>query len=365
MAFSIVLRGLGTLPITNMELFTHKRIHELLMTASRPVFVSDERIDGDSLGAALAMVSFMKQQGKFVEVFVAEAVPEQYRSLPHVDHCTTNLSVFENDAIDLVVVFDCSDAAFVSGLVSKIPSSPTVINIDHHKTNSRYGHVNQVLVDAPATAEVVFRFFEANHVIPSKDASTCLLTGLCFDTNAFSNSGTNERALDVASQLILNGARVQDVIRTMFHNRSISALRVWGAALERLADYPTMNLVTTCLTRKDIEDNHVSDDEIDGLSNFLNLVTDTDTLFVLRETKEGGIKVSMRSRTQDVSAIAHAHGGGGHAKAAGFTILNASLLEHESAWCIHHEEEIKQIERVIRFQEFLSPNKMSPNLPKP
>ena len=337
-----------------MEFFTHKRIFDTLLAAEHPVFVSDERIDGDSLGAALAMVNFMKQNGKSAQVFVAEPVPEQYRGLPHVECCTTDRNVFHHDTIDLVVVFDCSDGAFISGLVSMIPSSPTVINIDHHKTNPRYGHINQVLTDAPATAEVVYRFFEANHVIPSKDASTCLLTGLCFDTNAFSNSATNGRALDVASQLILSGARVQDVIRTMFHNRSISALRVWGAALERLADYPEMNLVTTCLTRKDIEDNHVSDDEIDGLSNFLNLVTDTDTLFVLRETKDGSVKVSMRSRLNDVSKIAAAHGGGGHAKAAGFTIANSRLVcTEDQRWQIDRTGTPERIEDVTRVSEFL------------
>jgi len=337
-----------------MELFTHKRIHELLLSAAHPVFVSDERIDGDSLGAALAMVNFMKQQGKHPKVFVAEPVPEQYRFMPHVDMCTTDIAVFNDERIDLVVVFDCSDSAFVSGLVERIPSSPTVVNIDHHKTNTRYGHVNQVLTDAPATAEVVYRFFEANHIVPTKEASTCLLAGLCFDTNIFSNSGTNERALDVASQLILSGARVQEVIRTMFHNRSISALRVWGSALERLADYPELRLVTTCLTRKDIEENHVTDDEIDGLSNFLNLVTDTDTLFVLRETKEGGIKVSMRSREQDVSAIAKAHGGGGHAKAAGFTIPEAKLVcTAEDCWKIDQQGIVRHIHDVTRVSEFL------------
>ncbi len=337
-----------------MELLTHKRIHELLLTCMCPVFVSDERIDGDSLGSALAMVNFMKQQGKHPQVFVAEPVPEQYRFLPHVDACTTDLCVFEDDRIDLVVVFDCSDAAFVSKLLEHIPSNPTVINIDHHKTNARYGHVNQVLVDASATAEVVHRFFEANHIVPTKESSTCLLAGLCFDTNVFSNSGTNERALDAASQLILSGARVQEVIQTLFHNRSISALRVWGSALERLCDYPAMRLVTTCLTRKDIEDNRVTDDEIDGLSNFLNLVTDTDTLFVLRETKEGGIKVSMRSREQDVSAIAKAHGGGGHAKAAGFTIPNARLVCVDlDCWQIEQQGTNRKIEDVTRVSEFL------------
>ena len=309
-----------------MEAYLHRQIHTLLSKAVEPVFISDERIDGDSLGASLALADYMASYGKIVPVYVASPIPEQYQGLPRIHQCTTDLQVFENTEIDLVVVFDCSDDKFIAGLVDRIPGSPTVINIDHHATNNRYGHVNQVVVDAPATAAVIHRFFEENQIIPSKDAATCLLTGLCFDTTAFSNAATDERALTAASKLLLSGARVQDVIHAMFHNRSISALRVWGLALERIVENKEKTLISTYLTREDIKKNQVTDDEIDGLSNFLNLVMDVDTLRVFRETSDGHIKVSMRSLTQDVSVIAKQNGGGGHQRAAGYVILDARLI---------------------------------------
>ncbi len=335
-----------------MELLTHRRIYDLLLAAQNPVLVSDVRLDGDSLGSMMAMYHFLREHGKSSRVYVAETVPEQYQFLPDVHVCSTDATIFQDSTIDLVVVFDCSEAAFVSSLVERIDGNPIVINIDHHKTNPKYGHVNQVIIDAPATAEVVFRFLDANNVVITKHVSTCLLAGLCFDTNMFSNSATNECALDTASQLILHGARVQDVIRTMFQNRSIGALKVWGAALERLTNYPEMRVMTTVLTRNDIETHQVTDDEIDGLSNFLNLVADTDTLFVLRETKEGGVKVSMRSRVLDVSKIASAHGGGGHAKAAGFTLPSASLIENDSIWCVSRGNEAHPIAHALKFDQF-------------
>jgi phosphoesterase RecJ-like protein len=176
---------------------------------------------------------------------------------------------------------------------------------------------------------------------------------MCFDTSAFTNSATNERVLNSASELILLGARVQDVIRTMFHNRSLGALRVWGAALERLVEHEATKIVCTCLTRKDIEENDVDDDEIDGLSNFLSLVTDTDTLIVLRETSDGGVKASMRSRTHDVSAHAKLFGGGGHAKAAGFTIANTCFVcENGTDWKLNIDGVHSEIHEALRFGKF-------------
>src|SRR3989338_8584578 len=322
-----------------MESYLHHQIHTHLLNARHPVFISDERIDGDSLGSALALADYLAQQGKIVPVYVASPIPEQYQRLPRIHQCTMDVSIFEHPDIDVVVVFDCSDASFIQKILERVTCDPIVINIDHHKTNSRYGQVNQVIVDAPATAAVIHQFFEANQILPSRDAATCLLTGLCFDTTAFSNSATNERALDAASKLLLQGARIQDVIQAMFHNRSISALRVWGLALERLEEDSKQGMITTYLTRKDIEGNHVSDDEIDGLSNFLNLVTDMDTLQVLRETADGHVKVSLRSLTKDVSKIAQAYGGGGHMRAAGYVISNARLVcDVNQCWRVEREQ---------------------------
>ena len=321
-----------------MEDLIHKQIYSELLHARHPLFISDERVDGDSLGSALAVVDYLKGQGTYPLVYVSEPVPAQYHHLPHLDQCVNDLTIFENEEIDLVVVFDCSDERYVQRLVELIPNKPLVINIDHHKTNTRYGDINQVVVGAPATAQVVHQFFEANQILPSRDAATCLLMGICFDTGAFTNPATNNRSLDIASSLVLLGGRIHDVIRSMFQNRSLTALRVWGLALERLHENELFDGLVTCLTRKDIDEHSVEDDEIDGLSNFLSLVTDTDFLAVMRETKDGHVKVSMRSTSRDVAKLARERGGGGHERAAGYLIQNSTLVcDDHGCWRVQQE----------------------------
>jgi len=118
---------------------------------------------------------------------------------------------------------------------------------------------------------------------------------------------------------------------TFPQSRSVSVLRIWGAALERLRRHPERLIVATFVTRADMEENGVTEDEVDGLSNFLNLVTDADVLFVMRETADGGIKVSMRSTGPDVSRVAKAMGGGGHVKAAGFTAFGR-VCDDKGCW---------------------------------
>ncbi len=309
-----------------MEAYLHRLIYDRVASAKRPLFIPDERIDGDSLGASLAMADFLAGRGVPVKLYVKSEIPEKYKFLPHIEWCTTDVSVLNDPEIDLVVSFDCSDGKYVTDLVARIPSHPTIVNIDHHATNPRYGHVNLVVTSSPATAEVVHRWFMENELVPTREAATCLFAGICFDTTAFSNGATNERAFEAASALIAYGARPREIVRKLYLNRSVSALRLWGTALERLRQHPEHGCISTYLTLRDLQEAAVSEEEVDGLSNFLNFVTESDTLCVLRETSEGSVKISMRSTTKNVAAIAKAMGGGGHIRAAGFSVPNARIV---------------------------------------
>ncbi|GEM_PF-155804 len=324
-----------------MDSYTARRIHEIILAAKKPLLISDERIDGDSLGSSLAILDYLKRLGRSPQVYVCEAVPEKYRFLPHAELCTTDKTVFDDPDVDLVISFDCSDGAYIRGLTSKLPGRPTVVNIDHHATNLRYGDVNLVIVGSPATAEVVYQFFVVNGIEPGKDAAICLLAGLCFDTTIFSNSGTDERAFRAASDLLMRGARIQDVIRALFRNRSVALLRLWGTALERLTLHPIHGFIATFITRADMTEHNVTDDEVEGLSNFLGLVTEAHTIIVMKEGPNKDVKVSMRSQRHDVSAIAKSFGGGGHVKAAGFTFPNASLEEKNAAWYLARDQKVE------------------------
>ncbi|MBU0646046.1 bifunctional oligoribonuclease/PAP phosphatase NrnA [Patescibacteria group bacterium] len=331
-----------------MQSYIHRQIHEELLKAKHPVLISDERIDGDSLGSSLAMADYLKRLGHDIQVYVPKPVPEQYHKLPLMDLCTDDQAIFQNADIDLVAVFDCSDPDYVSRLVEQIPRSVKVINIDHHATNPGYGDINQVVATAPAASQIVFDFYQENKIIPSRDAATLMLMGICSDTGVFTNGATNAGSLDAGSELILRGAQVQDIIRLLFRNRSVEALRIWGAALGRLVEHQPTGFVWTFLTKQDMESSGVSEEEIGGLSNFLSLVTDVDTLIVFRDSIEGGVKVSMRTRSGNVAEIATAFGGGGHIKAAGFSLDNSYLTLKDETWGIVQDGQYATIEELFK-----------------
>lgn len=331
-----------------MQSYIHRQIHEELLQAKYPVLISDERIDGDSLGSSLAMADWLKNQGHQIQVYVPKPIPEQYHKLPLINLCTDDQSLFNNPDIDLIIVFDCSDSDYVSHLVARIPRRVKVINIDHHASNSLYGDINQVVTSSPAASQIVFDWYKENKIIPSRDAATLMLLGICFDTGAFSNSATNADSLDVGSQLILYGAQVQDIIRQLFQNRSVEALRIWGAALGRLYEHKDTDFVWTFLTKQDMDSSGVSEEDIGGLSNFLSMVTDVDTLVVFCDSQERKVKASMRTRSGNVAEIATAFGGGGHVKAAGFTLDNSYLAVKDEVWGVVQNGQYVTIKEIFK-----------------
>jgi phosphoesterase RecJ-like protein len=78
----------------------------------------------------------------------------------------------------------------------------------------------------------------------------------------------------------------------------------------------------------------VDEESTEGISNFLAAVLDAPTIMVLREASGGLVRGSLRTvEDRDVSKLAISLGGGGHKKAAGFTV-RGRLAEVDGTWKI-------------------------------
>jgi len=89
----------------------------------------------------------------------------------------------------------------------------------------------------------------------------------------------------------------------------------------RLTKKENSDMAYTYLTIKDLTQYGINDDDVEGISNFLNKLDGAKVSLFIKETADGKIKGSFRTTNDDVdvSALAKKMGGGGHKKAAGFT----------------------------------------------
>lgn len=306
-----------------------QKLYRTILKSKNILVVVHQKPDGDALGSASAFLGFLKKQKKQITAFCVSSVPKHYFYLPFVREFTNDSTIFEKK-FDLICVLDSGDLQ-QAGLIDFFPkmlSRPLVVNIDHHATNTQFGDLNLCFPKASSTAEIIYLFYKENKIFIESGVATGLLTGILTDTSNFINSATNATCVQAASDLLICGARLGNITNSLVRNKSISALQLWGRALENLRENKELGIASTVITQKDLkETSTIGSEAMEGIANFLVAVLDIPVIMVLQETLDGLIKGSLRSTSRDVSKIAQLLGGGGHKKAAGFSVKGEIILK--------------------------------------
>ena len=299
-----------------------KQIHHALNLGQSFIIVPHQNPDGDALGSATALAEYLMHLNKPVQIFVPAPIPKKLAFLPHLHLATNDPAIFEQTDKDTIVVLDSGDLAY-AGIAHLVPRPHhTLINIDHHATNQKYGRVNLVVPNASATSQIIFYLFKQNRVPYSHQAATALLTGLVGDTENFTNQATGSETLAIGGELMRGGANLKLIGQNLNKNKTPNILKLWGVIFSRLTKVEKMDLVYTYMTRADVAKYEITEDqESEGIANYLNNLGEAKIILILKEAADGKIKGSLRTTKEgtDVSLIARKLGGGGHKKAAGFT----------------------------------------------
>lgn len=318
-----------------MSNFIYRQIKEEIEQAQNILLLTDERIDGDTIGSTLGMFHVLTEAGKNVQIFSPKPLQESFLFLPGVEMIRRDEGIFEEEGIDLVIIFDCADGEYIKPLLPRMKQHAPLIVFDHHATNPKYGSINLIEPNAASASDVVWRFLKAVGFEMNKKAAQCILTGICTDTDAFSTGNTTAACMDAAHELSKFGAKLQEIVKHTMMNKSIPSLKLWGLAFERLHHNDQFDAVATAIKSKDLKKLKATQDDLEGLSNFLNaMVEGAETIMVMYEKEEGSVKGSLRSRTRNVAKLAKRYGGGGHVRASGFDIKKATLEEKDGQWFI-------------------------------
>jgi len=271
--------------------------------------------DGDTLGCGLALASVLKRLGKKTYIFSADPVPENLLFLPGIK--TIHAGKLPPGSFEAAVLLECSTPGRAGYLGGTLEKCGVVLNIDHHRTFEPYGHVNYVNPAASSTAEILYGFFEKMKIPLTRHEAECLYVGLATDTGRFHYPSTTARAHEVASGLIRAGAGTAEINNLVYSTRAFPALKLLGAALNRLELSDGGKTAVSFLTRKDIVSAGASTQHAEDIVNYGLMVPGTGVSVMFRE-EEGRIAVNFRSKgAVDVSLIAKKLGGGGHRNAAG------------------------------------------------
>ncbi len=300
------------------------------------VVLAHENPDGDAVGSALGVCTFLKELGKTDIDVLFKEYPETFNFLPNSDMIKQE-STFER--YDMAIVVDCPNSDRVSKEYRKfIENAKIIVQFDHHLRNSMFGDYNVVNPVAPACSQILVSALEYLKIDISKDVATCLLAGIITDTGGFRFNSTTAETFEFAAWCLSKGINVAKVYKEAMMTKTITQFKAEKLALDRLEFFNDDKITFTYITKQDIDELGIKSGELDGIAGVGITIKDVEVAIFARE-KDDGFKISFRSNNIDVSDICMLFGGGGHKLAAGCQI-DSSIEEVRKAVV---EETIKHL----------------------
>jgi bifunctional oligoribonuclease and PAP phosphatase NrnA len=311
-------------PQTTQTTSDLQAIVDALRRNDRFLLITHENPDGDALGSILAAKLMLDALGKDSVMYLSgkAPLPAEYKFMP-LDGLSRELPDDVGDRV--LFALDCANESRLGEGEAALESAPTVLNVDHHHDNTRFGNVNLVLADASSTGEIVRDLARELGVELTPDLAEALYVALVTDTGRFQYANTTPKALRLAAELVEAGADVHRVFQSVYETVQLAKLKLLARALERAQVYEGGGLVVSYLLRSDFAEVGAAEPYSEGIIDFLRAVEGAEMAALIREPPMPGRparRVSLRSSSDeiDVSAIARASGdGGGHRQAAGFS----------------------------------------------
>jgi phosphoesterase RecJ-like protein len=272
--------------------------------------------DGDTLGCSLAFAEALRTAGKAVWIVIPPPLPEMYAFLPGFG----DIRDAPPDGVDpgLVFFFDSGNIERSGSSVKRIASHATVVNVDHHPSNSRFGDLNVIVSEAAAVGQLVMRMLD-HFVYPiTPTIATNLYVALLTDTGGFRHENTTPQALDDAARLARLGADPGHIATQVYKMRPETTLKLSGLALATMRVELEGRLAWAKVTRRMLREAGAVMAESEGIIDTLNSIAGLELAIIFKEVQSDLTKISIRSRgTVDAAAMCAIFGGGGHIRAAG------------------------------------------------
>ena len=289
-------------------------IKERLEKAKNIVIASHVRPDGDAIGSLLGLGLALIDAGKSVQMVLVDGVAASYKHLDGSDLIVKTPS----GEHDTFITVDCADFKRV-GKIFEDFGQPD-INIDHHKTNEKYGKFNLIEAEEVATAAIL-----ANHLPEwgykiTKSIAAALLTGIITDTLGFRTSNTNPSALRICAELMETGVDMPDLYMRSLVKKTFVAAKYWGAGLSNMEH--KNGIVWSTLTLDDRKRTGYGGNDDADLINMISAIDGNKVAMIFVAQSDNHVKISWRALEPgvDVSQVAKHFNGGGHAAAAGADI---------------------------------------------
>ncbi|OGX51991.1 MAG: hypothetical protein A3G37_01640 [Omnitrophica WOR_2 bacterium RIFCSPLOWO2_12_FULL_46_30] len=299
-----------------------KKTEELIKKHEVFLITTHVNPEADGIGAELAFFHLLRKLGKSGFVINESKVPVECEFLPGTEYIQPLSGKTKRKKFDCGVFLDCSEGRR-SPRVAELTKGRPLLNIDHHRSNTRFASVNWVDPKASSACEMVYRLYQALKVPVDKEAAIMLYAGITVDTGSFHYSNTTALTHRIAASLIEKGISVSGVYNKLFENSSFNDIKCLGGILLSVERDAAGRIAWAQIPRERQKQKLIKADMAESVLGLLRSIKGVELSMVFKEalSKKNQVRINFRSQTAfDCNRLASCFGGGGHKNASGATV---------------------------------------------
>ena len=294
-----------------MKILTRNECARYLLSHDHYTILSHRRPDGDTTGSTAALCLGLRQLGKTAHVLYNEEVSPRFAWLHE------GISKEQVEEGDTVVSVDVASPGMLpkafEHLIGRID-----LRIDHHASATSF--TTEELVDggSASCAELTWDVLEIMGVKMDKAIAEAVYVGTSTDTGCFRYANTTAHTLATAAKCAEAGARIFELNQELFETNTLGRLKMQAWIVDHMELIANGTMAVVAIPRAVEEELGVTQDDMDNISSFPRTVAGVCMAATLRETDDGGSKISVRAVPgYDATKVTEKFGGGGHRGAAG------------------------------------------------
>lgn len=291
--------------------------------------LTHRRPDGDTLGSSAALCRILRKLGKTAHILENPEITERFAWLHE------GLVKPEAQDTDTLVTVDVASPGMLPKEYAQYLDRIS-LRIDHHTSATSFTHRELVIPEMAACAEIIADLLgPLDYGVMEPELADAIYVGISTDTGCFRFANTTAHTFAIAAACAGAGARVFQLNQELFETNSLGRLKIQSWIVDNMRLFNNGTMAVVAIPKAVETAIGVTEDDMDNITSFPRTIAGIRMASTLRETKDGDVKLSVRSVPGlDSTIVASAFGGGGHKGAAGATLkmpLDEALIAVEKA----------------------------------
>ena len=277
------------------------------------------RPDGDCIGSVMGMYLYLRKVLKDVTIIpMIEKPAPEFNCISDIDKICSD---FEPgiEQFDAFIGLDSSTNDRYGDALKFYESAKKRIIIDHHVSNDGFGDICVIDGEASSTCELLLGFMDED--LLDEEIAKAIYIGIIHDTGVLRFSNVKPATLMACAKLISYGFDYPRIIDETYYEKTRIQNEMLGRALVESIMFMDGKCIVSKIDQETMDFYGAEPHDLEGIVNQLKNTKGVEVAIFMYELAPLNYKVSLRSGGNvDVSKIAKFYNGGGHVRAAGFSM---------------------------------------------